>query len=245
MKKSIKNYLLLSLSICFITTANAQFWGNKSIKGNGKVTTITRTTGDYDAIACAGFMDFILVSGNEGKITIEGEENLLEYVITELKGDKLVVKVEKGVNLKPSWKKDIIITIPFESVNYVSLAGSGDVYNKDVLSEDDLKVSLSGSGDMNLMVKTNNLESNITGSGDIAIKGSTNNLETNVTGSGDFHGFELEADNTEASITGSGDIKVVAKQFLKARVTGSGDIEYKGNPEKEDTKVTGSGSISN
>ena len=245
MKKLFKNFLVLGISLCFISTANAQFWGNKSIKGNGKVTTITRTTADYDAIACAGFMDFILVSGNEGKITIEGEENLLEYIITEVKGDKLVVKVEKGVNLKPSWKEYIKITIPFETINYVSLSGSGDVYNKDVIKENDLQVSVSGSGDMVLDVKTVNLESNLTGSGDITLNGNTNYLETNVTGSGDFHGFNLEANNTEASVTGSGDIEVVSNQFLKARVTGSGDIEYRGNPEKEDTKVTGSGSISN
>jgi hypothetical protein len=36
---------------------------------------------------------------------------------------------------------------------------------------------------------------------------------------------------------------VVSTKSLKARVTGSGDIDYKGNPEKKDTKVTGSGDI--
>lgn len=244
MKKSIKNYLLLTFSFCFIFTANAQFWG-KSIKGNGNVTTITRTTGDYDAIKCAGFMDFILVKGDEGTITIEGEENLMDYIITEVKDNKLIIKTENGINLKPSWNKTIKITIPFEDINYLSLAGSGDVYNKDIIKENDLKISVSGSGDMVLMVEAKNLESNITGSGDITIKGITDNLETKVTGSGDFNGFELDANNTEAHVTGSGDISVVSNNYLKARVTGSGDIEYRGNPEKEDSKVTGSGSISN
>ena len=245
MKSTIKSLVLLSFGLCFISTVNAQFWGSKTIKGNGKLVTESRITSDYDAIKCAGFMDFILVSGSEGKITIEGEENLLKYIITEVNNNNLIVKVEKGVYLKSSWNKTIKITIPFEDINNISLSGSGDVYNKDIIKESDLKVSISGSGDMDLKLETNNLYSTITGSGDMTITGNTENLITKITGSGDFNGFDLNANNTEAYVTGSGDIEVVANKFLKGRVTGSGDIEYKGNPETEDTKVPGSGRISN
>lgn len=244
MKNINKNYLLFLFALIISIPINAQLWGNKKVSGNGEVTTITRNTSDYDAVKCAGFMDFILVSGTEGKITIEGEENLLEYIITEVKDNKLIIKVENGVNLRTSWKKGIVITIPFEDINYVSLAGSGDVWNKDLITSNDFKVSLAGSGDLNLNVKAENLDSSISGSGDIKITGTANYLKTSVTGSGDFHGFDLDANNTEAYVTGSGDIKVVSNEYLKAKVTGSGDIEYKGNPEKEDTKVVGSGSIS-
>ncbi|MCO4821981.1 MAG: DUF2807 domain-containing protein, partial [Flavobacteriaceae bacterium] len=58
-------------------------------------------------------------------------------------------------------------------------------------------------------------------------------------------GFGLQSNHTEASVAGSGDIEIVSNKSLKARVSGSGDIEYKGNPDKEDSKVSGSGSISN
>ena len=242
--KQFNSKLLLILALFFTTIISAQNWGRKSIKGNGDITKITRTTGDYDAIRCAGFMDFELVKGTEGKIIIEGERNLLEYIVTEIEYNTLVVKVEKGVNLKTSWNKGIKITIPFEDIDKVQLSGSGDIWNKDTIITDNLSINLAGSGDIKLTVKTETLISNISGSGDIKVVGETNNLETKVTGSGDFHGFELKANNTEAFVTGSGDIKVVSNKMLKARVTGSGDIQYKGYPDKEDTKVVGSGSIS-
>ena len=38
----------------------------------------------------------MLVDGTEGKLSIEGEENLLEYIKTEVKDGKLVIKVKKG-----------------------------------------------------------------------------------------------------------------------------------------------------
>ncbi|WOD43846.1 head GIN domain-containing protein [Hwangdonia lutea] len=242
MKTSIKNQaLVVFASLLLATTAYAQ---SKSIKGNGNMTTVTRTTDSYDAIKCAGSMDFILVSGTEGNITIEGEDNLLEYIVTEVTDNVLKVKVKKGKYLKSSKNKTIKITIPFKDINKVTLAGSGDLWNKDVISATHLDVALAGSGDIVLDVKTTSVEGSIAGSGDLTLKGSTNNLKAKVAGSGDFHGFDLQANNTEVSVAGSGDAEVVSTDNLKARVAGSGDIVYKGNPKK-DTKVSGSGSITN
>ncbi|OUR91053.1 DUF2807 domain-containing protein [Flavobacteriales bacterium 34_180_T64] len=240
MKKSI--LVLAAFLISFSSTyAN---WGSDKIKGNGKVTTITRTTSDYDGIKCAGSFDYILVAGTEGKITIEGEENLLKYVVTEIKDNNLIIKTEKNINLSPSKNKTIKITIPFKDISEVSLAGSGDLWNEDKITATDFEVSLAGSGDVVLNIEASSIEGNLAGSGDLTLKGNTNNLEANVAGSGDFHGFDLQSNNTDVSLAGSGDAKVVCNEVLKARVAGSGDIKYRGNPKKEDTKVNGSGSIS-
>jgi Putative auto-transporter adhesin, head GIN domain len=241
MNKSIVLLAALMLS----TVTHAQWWGNEKVKGNGNMTTETRTTGDYDGIKSAGSMDFILVAGAEGKIKIEGEENLLKHIITEVKNGNLIVKVEKGINLRPSFNKTIKITIPFKDINKVSLAGSGDLWNEDKITATDLDVSLAGSGDIVLDIETTSVEGSIAGSGDLTLKGSTNNLVAKIAGSGDFHGFGLQANNTVVSVAGSGDAQVVSNVSLKARVAGSGDIEYRGKPDKEDTKVSGSGSISN
>lgn len=244
--KTMKTIILTLVTLLFINNSHAQWWENgEKVKGNGNITTITRTTSDYDGISCAGSFDYILVAGTEGKITIEGEENLLKYIVTEVKNNRLEIKTEKNINLRPSSNNTIKITIPFKDIDNVSLAGSGDLTNTDKITATDLKVDLAGSGDVILTVETNTVKGSIAGSGDLTLKGNTNNLEANIAGSGDFHGFDLQANNTDVSIAGSGDAKVVSNQSLKARVSGSGDIKYKGNPEKEDTKVAGSGSISN
>jgi len=243
--KNQKNILLIVITLFSVSFVQAQFWGGKKIKGNGNFTTETRTTDDYDTIKCAGWMDFELVKGTEGDLKLEGESNLLDYIITEVEGNSLIVKIKNNVNLKPSFNKTIRITIPFNDIEKVSLSGSGDVVSKDLITSNDFTTSLAGSGDIVLDIEATNVEAKISGSGDITLRGSTKNLDASVTGSGDFHGTKLDADYTEAKVTGSGDVSVVCNKELKARVTGSGDIEYRGNPEKEDTKVTGSGSISN
>jgi hypothetical protein len=241
MNKSI----VLLATLMLTSMSHAQWWGNEKVKGNGNMTTETRTTEDYDGIKCAGAMDYILVAGTEGNIKLEGEENLLKHIITEVKNGNLIVKVEKGVNLRSSLNKTIKITIPFKDISEVSLAGSGDLWNEDKISATDLDVSLAGSGDVVLDIEATSVEGRIAGSGDLTLKGNTNNLEAKVAGSGDFHGFGLQSNNTIVSVAGSGDAEVVSNETLKARVAGSGDIEYRGKPSKKDTKVSGSGSIGN
>lgn len=237
-----KTITLTVMSLMLVSITNAQLWGNKKIKGNGNVINETRTTGDYDGIKCAGSMDFILEAGEEGKITLEGDSNLLEYIITEVKGDHLVVKTKKGINM--SYKNNTIkVHIPFKDVNTISLAGSGDLYSKDVIKSDDLSVSLAGSGDVKLEVEANFVKGAIAGSGDLTLKGRTNTLEARVAGSGDFHGFNLQSNDTDVAVAGSGDAEVFSNKTLKARVAGSGDIAYRGNAEV-DKKVAGSGDIS-
>jgi hypothetical protein len=240
----MKNLILLIAALLSFSASHAQ-WGGKKIKGNGNNTTVTRTTSDYDAVHCAGSFDYILVAGTEGKITLEGESNLLEYIVTEVKNGKLIIKTEKGKNLNPSRNQTIKITIPFKDLDAVSLSGSGDLWNEDQINSNNLDVSLSGSGDVILNIQTKSASGKVSGSGDLTLKGSTNDLRAGVTGSGDFHGFNLKAVNTDVSVTGSGDAEVVCTGDLKARVTGSGDIEYRGNPTNKDKKITGSGSIEN
>ncbi|NNE02332.1 MAG: DUF2807 domain-containing protein [Eudoraea sp.] len=240
----MKKVTLLIIALLTVGITNAQ-WGKK-VKGNGKVITEERSTGDYNSIAIAGWFDVALVDGREGDITLEGEENLLEYIVTEVKNGKLSVKVKKGYYLKPSsWDKgNINVTIPFESINAVTMSGSGDIVGKKTIKAVDFNASMSGSGDMELTIEATNTSVSVSGSGDMELEGASENLEIQISGSGDIKAYGLSADNVTATVSGSADIKVTANEMLKARVSGSGDIYYKGNPKKVDSKTSGSGDIS-
>lgn len=239
----MKKSTILTAFIILITYTSCAQWGGERIKGNGDNTTITRNTANYDGIHCAGFMDFKLIKGKEGSITLKGESNLLEYIITEVKDGELHVKVKENVSLKPSNNFSIEITIPFTDIESVSLAGSGDLWNEDMITSNSMRVSLAGSGDLVLQIDSKDIKTSVAGSGDMTLKGSGDDLKVSIAGSGDFHGYDLSSVNVNVDIAGSGGAKVNCTGHLKARVAGSGDIRYEGNPKTEDTKVAGSGSI--
>ena len=238
----MKNITTLIVLLIALNSCTAQ-WG-KRIKGNGNITTIKKSVGDYESLDMAGFFDVKLIEGKEGNITITGEENLLEYIVTEVKDGKLILKTEKGVNLQPSHRNGIKITIPVEQINSVYLSGSGDITSEKTLTADSFKATISGSGDISLDLAVKELKTSISGSGDIELTGNTDIFDLSISGSGDIDAFKLAANHVDVSVSGSGDIEVTANKSIKARVSGSGDINYRGNPEKVDTKSSGSGDIS-
>ncbi|KRB53483.1 head GIN domain-containing protein [Flavobacterium sp. Root186] len=237
MKKSI---LLLACAVFLLSfNTNAQ---NK-IKGNGKVVTETRTTGDYDGIKISGFFDVNLVAGKEGKISIKGEENLLSSIKVEVEDNTLKIYIESFKNIRPSSGKSIEITVPFDKISNIALSGSGNIQSKDVIKSDKLLAKLSGSGNFNLAIDSNEFELNLSGSGNVNLKGIADNFTTKLSGSGDIDAGSLKSKNVDVNVSGSGNSKVTCNDKLTARVSGSGNIKYAGNPEKRDVKVSGSGNI--
>lgn len=236
--------ITLILSIVSISfTANAQdWWGNsKKIKGNGKVVTVTRTTSDYDGIGVGGSFDVILVKGKEGKITIEGEENIIPYVETEVRGNTLKIKYRKNTNIRTT--RRLTVTVPYEDIDVVSLGGSGNITNEGTIKANDLKASLGGSGNITLTVDADEVNANIGGSGNIKLEGNTSDFTCSIAGSGSIKAYDLKTDELNATVAGSGSIRTTVKTRIKAKVVGSGSIYYKGDPKYIDTKSVGSGDV--
>lgn len=256
MKTLFSTLLILTLG-CQL---QAQGWFGPRVKGNGKVITETRHTADYDEIAAGGSFDLILVKGPEGKITLNGEENILAIIETEVEGSKLKIRFKKGTRYNYSHK--ITITVPFESLSGISFAGSGSLTSEALIKAPKINVSLAGSGDVQVPLEgeeislsvsgsgelkakaqSENLSASLAGSGDIRLEGSTQEIKINISGSGNVKARNLESKTAKISIAGSGNIEVVSREEIYARVSGSGDIDYYGKPAKEDIKVSGSGKV--
>jgi len=233
-----KSAILIGLFLATFS-ANAQ----SKISGNGNVTTRKVNTESYDRVNVAGFYDVFLVAGGEGKITVEGESNLIEHVSVTVEDGTLKIATEKGKKISPSMGKSIVITVPFESLSEVNLTGSGDVKGKNTIKATHFETKITGSGDISLDVEASKIDAEVTGSGDLVIKGKAGEFNCKITGSGDLNAFGLESGKVNSTVSGSGDCKITCSDSLEARVNGSGDIQYKGDPKHKDTKVSGSGSI--
>ena len=227
------------LAILILTSSNAQ----KRIKGNGNVVTIERTTNDYDGISVGGFYHVELVDGNEGKITLTGEDNILDYIETEVKGGILVIKAKNNKNLIPSRGEGVFITIPFESINSVKGSGSGKIIGKKTIETNSFKVGTSGSRHVELNVKSSSVSVSTSGSSKIQISGTADKLEVKSSGSSNVGTYELEVDKATLTLSGSSDARIAVEESINARISGSGHVRYRGNPQKINTKTSGSGKI--
>ena len=234
MKKSF--LILAGLFFTFLLTAQ----NTEKVKGNGQVTTEVRSIPDFSKLIVTGSMDVHLVSdaSKRGTLTIKADENIVELITTEVKGETLTVTVKKNYSI--STKNSITITVPFETLNKVSLTGSGTITGEKAIA-DDLDVSLNGSGTIKLPIKNTSTTATATGSGDIELEGSAGTFKCDLNGSGSIKADDIKTASVEAMVTGSGSISVNSNKALKGRITGSGSIAYAGNPSDKDLKKTGSG----
>lgn len=237
----MKSIIALVLSIVCIATVSAQ--RNKKIKGNGNVVTIERNTSDYEALRIGGSYKIELVEGNEGIITLKGEDNILEYVETEVRSGTLIIKSKNNMNLKPSMGKGVYIIIPVENIDAIRLSGSGKVVGNLTLKTDDMKIQTLGSRDVDLKIEAKSIMVLSSGSSHMRLAGSSEKIDITSSGSSRLKAFELIADKVNITSSGSSHIKILANESINSRTSGSSNISYKGNPKKIQTKASGSSKV--
>lgn len=234
MKNSI---LLLLLAVCSLHIVSAQ--SKVKVKGTGPSITRTVNLDAFDQVESNIAADVELTQGPTQKVVMEGPENILDLIQTEVKDKKWRIKFPKN-----TWADydDVKIKITVPELISVGLAGSGSMITTNTFKADDFQVGLSGSGNMKLMVEADNIDCGLSGSGTINLKGKTKELSIGTSGSGDVRALECTADVVKVGISGSGDCEVYANQMLDAGIAGSGHVKYKGRP-KVKTGISGSGSI--
>lgn len=239
LKEKIMKKLLIITTLIF--TFSSSIYAQRTIKGNGISKVETRKTTSYDKITLMGSAEVDLVSGKEGNLSISGDENLLEYIETNVVNNELIIKLKDKHNYNT--KNPLKVTVPVQDISAITLKGSGDINSKTTLNDKNISILLNGSGDISLLLNSENVQADLLGSGDIELKGKTTNLNATVKGSGDLKASNLKSEVSDLKLTGSGDIDANATKQVTASILGSGDIKISGNPQKVKKEIKGSGDI--
>jgi len=216
-------------------------FSQQTIIGNANKITINRNLKEYDKINISGPFTVIMVNGEEGIITLKGESNLLPYIKTTVKDDVLKIYLNHNIIFK-SYNK-IVIRIPFVEVCQIFINGRGNLLTRGVLEQDNLKITLAGSGNINCKIQAVTTDIKLSGSGNINAKGSTLNLSSKIVGTGNINAQNLNSTNTLVTITGSGNATVVAINTLTSIINGTGNVYYKGNPKRTKVSSKGTGAL--
>ena len=236
----MKKLVAVGLLAFFSVAAWAQ--GFQNVRGNENVTTEERDAGSFHKIHSSGSFDVFVTNGSNTSVKVEAEENLQKHVDVSVQGDALVIRPERGYNLRGT--KPIKIYVTATGLKAIRNSGSGNIRCENTLKGSDaFEVAMSGSGNGLVDVEATTVKASISGSGNLELKGKTNSLDGSISGSGNIKGKELQSGITTVKISGSGNAEVVATQKLSSKISGSGGIKYWGDAAVE-SKVSGSGHIS-
>lgn len=218
------------------------FMSCESISGNGNVKDENRPLSKINAIKASGSIDVEISNGDDYSLTVQNDENLIPYMVTEVNGGELNIHYKDDYSVMNDHAK-VILTVP--SIDKIVTSGSGDITSSGTIKSDQkLEMNTSGSGDIKANINAPSIQVTGSGSGDIQLSGMTKDFECRMSGSGDVNCGNLKSENAVIKVSGSSDVHVFSSVSLKVNVTGSGDVHYGGNPTSPEIHITGSGTVS-
>jgi hypothetical protein len=210
--------------------------------GSGKIISENRLVSNFERISFSGMGNLFLEQGDQESLKIEGDDNLLPYIKSEVRDGVLTIFYDctNSHIVYPSQPVRIYVTA--KNIAGLELSGSGEVVSDKIVTNS-LDMDISGSGKMDIkQLKTSTLSARVSGSSRVELVGEATVQKIILSGSGVFDTSQLVGHNANVSVSGSGKALVSADESLDAHVSGSGKVGYLGNP-KIVQSVTGSGSV--
>ncbi|MGC4022397.1 MAG: head GIN domain-containing protein [Cyclobacteriaceae bacterium] len=190
---------------------------------------------------------------NKQEVSVEADPDIFALTKISVEDGVLMINVDRKPDNpnKSIWSKidDIKlkavmkVTVSMKNIVDLQVNGGGKIISENSIASDNLSLSVSGSGSMDLDVKGNNLKTDVSGSGNIALKGYATMNDVTLSGSGSLNAFSCELEKAKVKVSGSGNCEITVSNNLDAIVLGSGTIKHKGNTKEVTKKVYGSGSV--
>jgi hypothetical protein len=235
--KNLKFFLIIILTIGITVCADGQI--RRTVYGNNHVVKKEREAGKFTGLRVSSGIDvYLRQTGNES-IAVEADENLHEYIITEIKDGILHVYTE--ANIREAEMKKVYVTM--KDINSLKTTSAGDIIGETSIKTDNLELSASSAGDIKLEVYAKEIEANISSSGDVTITGEADILNADLSSAGDLNAFGLEVREADVSASSAGDADINVSERLKARASSAGDVNYRGNPKYLDAHSSSAGGV--
>ena len=170
-------YLMLLLTSCTF-----------AIDGSGKIAAETRTVEKFSGVELKSSANVYITQGETQEIKIEADDNLLQYITTEVKNNELIIDCKENINSH----EPINIYITSKDICLLELSGSGKIETKNEITCDHHTLHLGGSGDMTVTLKSQQLKATLAGSGTLNLNGSSSETMFRISGSGNINAQQMK-----------------------------------------------------
>ena len=191
----------------------------KGVQGSGVRKTEKRDLAAFKSIETNGALEIQVTCQKPASFEIEGDDNLLPLVKTEVRNDVLRIYNDGPYTAK----RAISVRLALPDLEAISSNGATDIHVTNV-KNDQLTISWQGAGR-------------------IEAAGETKFVSISSNGAGKVDTGKLRAERASVTVNGAAKVDVFASQQLDATVSGVGQVTYEGNPGVVNKSVNGLGSV--
>lgn len=237
----MQRVLAIGLAAMAVGTSGCSIGGPQS---PGRVVERNYPVGAFDKIELAGAYDATVRTGSAPSVEAKGGENVLDRLIVEVHGGKLVIHSKSRIGFDWGGRSSHVqLTITVPELHEATLAGSGQM-NIDHVEGDMFEGTVAGSGGLTLAsANVRFLKLSMAGAGNAkAGGGKVDQAQYDIAGSGDVDASAVVARDLKISIAGAGGVKANATQTAAVSIMGSGDVNITGGAKCSVSKA-GAGTV--
>ena len=198
--------LTLLLILLVITGAACKHRIHTGIKGSGTRVVQKRTVEPFKSISTEGAFSIKVVCQKELSMEIEGDDNVLDLVGTDVSND--VLHLKNVNNYSVSEPVEIRISVP--NIEGLSVSGAG-------------RIDITG-------MKNEKFEIDSDGAPQIKVSGSTNVVDIDSSGAAKIDAHNLHAEKGVVDSKGVSNIEVDVRDQLDVTISGPSTVTYQGDP---------------
>lgn len=210
--------LALLIVIIPLLTTGCHFNIHDGVAGSGKRAMQKRDVPSFNAISTQGAFDIDVVCQKPVDLVIEGDDNILPLVTTEVNNNILYIKSTQNYSVH----EPITLKISVPDIGGLTVSGAG-------------KIDISG-------IKNDKLEIDANGAPSIRVAGDTKVVDIDTSGAAKIDTHKLHAARAVVDSKGVSKVDLAASEQLDVTVSGPSHITYEGNPVVKKT-VHGPGSV--
>ena len=176
------------------------------ISGSGKRIVQKRDIGSFTSISTEGAFTIEVTCQKEPSLELEGDDNVLEFVKTDIGNNVLRLSNSKGYSVREPVK--VKISVP--NLEGLSVSGAGKIDIKG-LNNDRFEIDAQGAPVIN-------------------VSGSTKSINIDSSGAGQIDTHNLRASKAAVDVKGAASVEVDVAEQLDVTVSGPSSVIYRGDP---------------
>jgi hypothetical protein len=217
----------LAIALPSIELGDSFIFGER-IKGSGNVVTETRPVSGFNQIELSTIGDAEVVQGDTESLTVEADDNVLPYIITEVQGNRLKIYVKSGIIL--SGAHSIHYKISVKDLVAMDVSGAATV-KVGTLNTSRMSFNVSGAGNLFFdNLQAGSMSGELSGGSTLTAAGKVEDLKLEVSGAGSFKGQDLECKTAKVEASGGATATVWVTEDLDVNASGGATVAYYGSP---------------
>src|ERR1041385_7198550 len=185
--------VLIVLSLLLLSVASIAF---------AQPTKKTLELAEFKSIYVNSNYTVYLKQTNKQEVNVEADPDIFALTKISVENGVLMINVDRkpdnpnkslwakidDIKLRPVMK----VMVSMKNVSDLQVNGGGKIVSENSIASDNLNLSVSGSGGIELDIKGNNVKTDVSGSGTVELKGYAVMNDITISGSGSLNSFACE-----------------------------------------------------